>query len=86
MSGFHTPVSGRGRLARNSIITIGSLYDSNKKIKANKSEEGPENGPLDEDQIVSDALSNLGERIKSKDVEQQGEKKAMEQLKVLETK
>ena len=46
MSGFHTPVSGR---ARNSIITIGSLYDSNKKIKTNKSEEGLENGPMDGD-------------------------------------
>ena len=76
---YHTPASNR---KRRSTIRVEALYRS----RTNKSENQSENNnPLD-DELVPDALSNVGERIKSIDVEQQGEAQAMDLLRTLETK
>ena len=55
MSEYHTP-GGSGR--RKSIITVGSLY---------RSQPRSDSGQFD-DAEVSEAISNVGEKIKSIDV------------------
>ena len=76
MSEYHTPRGSHRR--KSSIITVGSLY------RTNRSQQRSDKGKLD-DADVSDALSKVGERIKSIDVEQQGENEAKKQLLTLET-
>ena len=79
MSDYHTPASNR---KRESIIRVEALY----KSRTNKSENQSENNNPMDDELVPDALSGVGERIKSIDVEQQGEAQAMDLLRTLETK